>query len=384
MKRFLPFRKLQDSLEQSIHTESENASVLSPSRFWASATSWGLIATAGFGITWLALAKTEEVVVAPGKLEPIGVVKEIRLPVGGVVSGILVKEGQRVKAGQPLLQLDAEATQDRRVSLERRIVLKQGQLDLKEQERQKYLDLNDTEQKSLQRNLELETEVMRRLEALNKEGGVGELQYLSQRNKVQEIAGKLDETRVDRLRQASILDQSIQALRSELNELRSSLTEVRVNIRYQSVNSPVAGVVFELKPTSPGYSAQTSEPVLKIVPFDRLEARVEVSSNDIGFVSAGKEADISIDSFPATDFGVLTGTVRRISSDAIPPDQMKPEYRFPVDIKLSSQQLKLKGGKALPLQVGMSLQANIKLRKVSYLQLLFKTFKDKTDSLRTV
>lgn len=384
MKRFLPLRKLQDSLEQSIHTESENASVLSPSRFWASATSWGLILTTGFGITWLALAKTEEVVVAPGKLEPIGAVKEIRLPVGGVVSGILVKEGQRVVAGQPLLQLDTEATEDRRISLERRVALKQGQLDLKEQERQKYLDLNDTEQKSLQRNLELETEVMRRLEALNKEGGVGELQYLSQRNKVQEIAGKLDETRVDRLRQASILDQSIQALRSELNELKSSLTEVRVNIRYQSVNSPVAGVVFELKPTNPGFSAQTSEPVLKIVPFDKLEARVEVASNDIGFVSVGKEADISIDSFPATDFGVLTGSVRRIGSDAIPPDQMKPEYRFPVDIRLSSQQLKLKGGKSLPLQVGMSLQANIKLRKVSYLQLLFKTFKDKTDSLRTV
>lgn len=384
MNRFLPFRKLQDSLEQSIHTESENASVLSPSRFWASATSWGLILTTGFGVTWLALAKTEEVVVAPGKLEPIGVVKEIRLPVGGVVSGILVKEGQRVTAGQPLLQLDTEATQDRRVSLERRIALKQGQLDLKEEERQKYLDLNDTEQKSLQRNLDLETEVMRRLEVLNKEGGVGELQYLSQRNKVQEVSGKLDETRVDRLRQASILDQSIQSLRSELNELNSSLTEVRVNIRYQSVNAPVAGVVFELKPTNPGFSAQTSEPVLKIVPFDRLEARVEVASNDIGFVSMGKEADISIDSFPATDFGVLTGTVRRIGSDAIPPDQMKPEYRFPVDIKLSSQQLKLKSGKALPLQVGMSLQANIKLRKVSYLQLLFKTFKDKTDSLRTV
>jgi len=384
MKRFLRFQKLQDSLEQNIRTESENAAVLSPSRFWASTTSWGLILTTGFGISWLALARTEEVVVAPGKLEPIGVVKEIRLPVGGVVSGVLVKEGQRVVAGQPLLQLDKETTEDRRSSLERRVVLKQEQLELKEEERQKSLDLNDTQQKSLKRNLFLETEILRRLEALNKEGGVAELQYLNQRNKVQEIAGKLDETKVDRLRQATILDQNIQALRSELNELKSSLTEVRVNIRYQSVNSPVAGVVFELKPTNPGYSAQTSEPVLKIVPFDRLEARVEVSSKDIGFVSVGKEADMSIDSFPATEFGVLTGKVRQIGSDAIPPDQMKPEYRFPVSIKLSSQQLKLKSGKGLPLQVGMSLQANIKLRKVSYLQLLLKTFRDKTDSLRKV
>ena len=51
-------------------------------------------------------------------------------------------------------------------------------------------------------------------------------------------------------------------------------------------------------------------------------------------------------------------------------------------IQLSSQQLKLKNGKQLPLQVGMSLTSNIKLRKTSYLQLLLGTFKDKADSLR--
>ena len=384
MKPLKLIRSFQDRLERRINTDTENASITKTSTFWASNVSWGLIFTAVFGISWLAIAKTEEVVVAPGKLEPTGAVKEIRLQVGGVVSRILVKEGQRVKAGQPLLQLDTEATQDRRVSLEGRSAFKETQLKLKELERQRYLDLNDTEQKSLKRNLALETDVMKRLEQLNRQGGVGELQYLAQLNKVEEIKGKLNETRVDRLRQASILDQSIQALRSEANEIKSSITEVKVNIRYQTVKSPVDGIVFELKPTNPGFSAQTNEPVVKIVPLDRLVARVQVNSNQIGFVSIGKPADISIDSFPATDFGVLSGTVLTISSDAIPPDQLKPEYRFPVDIKLNNQQLKLQGGQLLPLQVGMSLQANIKLRKVSYLQLLFKTFRDKADSLRTV
>lgn len=53
-------------------------------------------------------------------------------------------------------------------------------------------------------------------------------------------------------------------------------------------------------------------------------------------------------------------------------------------IKLESQQLRLKSGLELPLQAGMSLQANIKLRKVSYLQLLLNTFRDKADSLREI
>ena len=77
-----------------------------------------------------------------------------------------------------------------------------------------------------------------------------------------------------------------------------------------------------------------------------------------------------------------TRTVRRIGSDALPPDQLKQIYRFPADIQLDSKQLKLKGGSNLPLQVGMSLTANIKLRQVTYLQLLLSDFKDKADSLR--
>ena len=57
------------------------------------------MATAGFGITWLALAQTDEVVVAMGKLEPIGDVKEI-VSLSGVVDQILTREGERVEKGQ--------------------------------------------------------------------------------------------------------------------------------------------------------------------------------------------------------------------------------------------------------------------------------------------
>jgi HlyD family secretion protein len=244
--------------------------------------------------------------------------------------------------------------------------------------------VNDTEQQVLRQSLALEKEVLERLDMLNRQGATAELQVLQQRNKVQEVQGKLQQTRADRLRQQAVLNQGSRELQSELADLRSKLIELEVNIRYQEIRSPEAGLVFELKPKARGFVAQTSEPVMKVVPFDKLEARVEVPSKDIGFVSVNKPSDISIDSFPASDFGVLQGKVRRIGSDALPPDQLKQFYRFPVDIQLSSQQLKLKNGKTLPLQVGMSITANIKLRKVTYLQLLLSDFKDKTDSLRQI
>jgi hemolysin D len=358
--------------------------VLQQSRFWARSITWALMGVTAFGIGWLALAKTEEIVTAPGKLEPLGVVKEIRMPVGGVVDEILVKEGEQVKKGQVLLKLDTEATKDRQQSLLSSIAYKQQQLGLKVEELQRYLDVNDTEQRMLVRSLGLEQEVLDRLDILNKEGAAPELQYLTQRNKVQEVSSKLESTRVDRLRQLAILGQGIRQLQTELADLQSKLIELNVNIRYQALTSPVDGVVFELKPKAKGFVAQTSEPVLKVVPRDKLEARVEVPSKDIGFVSVNRPADISIDSFPSTDFGVITGRVRKIGSDALPPDQLKNFYRVPVDIALDSQSLKLKDGTTLPLQVGMSLTANVKLRKVTYLQLLLSDFKNKADALRRI
>ena len=65
-----------------------NDDFLQQSTFWVKSVSWALIGTTGFGIAWLVLARTEEIVVAKGKLEPIGEVKEIYLPTATVVKEI--------------------------------------------------------------------------------------------------------------------------------------------------------------------------------------------------------------------------------------------------------------------------------------------------------
>jgi HlyD family secretion protein len=326
----------------------------------------------------------DEVVVATGTLEPIGNVKTVQMPAGGVLEELLVKEGERVKKGQILMRLDNEATVDRQASIRQGIAAKQQQLRLKQLELSRYLNLNDTEQLVLRRNLVLEQQILDRLQSLKSSGAAAELQVLQQNNQVREVEGELEKVQVDRLRQTAILQQQIQQLNGELADQRSSLTELSVNIRYQDLRSPVDGIVFDLKPKGAGFVAQTSEPVMKIVPFSDLQAKVEINSSDIGFVRLGKPVDLSIDSFPATDFGVLAGRLTRIGSDALPPDERNQVYRYPAVVALDSQQFKLKGGQILPLQVGMSLTANIKLRKVSYLQLLLGGFQDKADALRRI
>ena len=158
----------------------ETSEQLRPSKTWLQATIWTLLATAGFAIAWLAIAKTDEVVVAAGKLEPLGSVKDIQMPVGGVVQDILVNEGELVKANQILLRLDTEADLDLRESLDESIALKQEQLDLKRKERLQYLELNSTEQRVLEENLLLQQELLDRYRNLAEQGGSAEYQCLAE------------------------------------------------------------------------------------------------------------------------------------------------------------------------------------------------------------
>ena len=369
-------------------------SILQQGRFWMRTVTWTLVGSSLFGVAWLALARTEEIVVAKGQLEPIGSVQDIQMPLGGVATQILVKEGDRVKAGQVLMRLDTEASEELHNSLVKTINLKQEQLSLKQQEKRNTMQMNQEEVLMLENNLILQSEILDRYEQLKEVGAFSEVQYLNQRNVVSETRGKLMQKKADRLRQIALLDQQTAQLKSELADLNGRLVESKVTLRYQQLKTPVDGVVFDLKPTSRGFSAQSTQTVMKVVPMSSLEAKVDVPSNKIGFVQvpescpdnrdACMNADISIDSFPSSDFGVLKGKVTRIGSDALEPDPQKQRQQlsFPVTIRLDDQQLKLKSGAALPLQVGMSLTANIKLRKVSYLQLLLGEFQDKAESLQ--
>ena len=388
-------RRFDPSATQDATTlDTYDESILQQGRFWMRTVTWTLIGTTLFGVGWLALARTEEIVVAAGQLEPVGSVQDIQMPVGGVAEQILVEEGDSVKAGQVLMKLDTEATEEQRLSLEKTIKLKREQLTLKEEEKRNTMQVNQEEVLMLENNLELQAEILKRYEQLKSAGAFSEVQYLNQQNVVAEIQGRLMQSKADRLRQMALLDQQTAQLKSELADLNGKLVETKVTLRYQQLKSPVDGVVFDLKPTSRGFTAQSTQTVMKVVPMGSLEAKVEVPSNKIGFVKVPfgcpeerdvcMNADISIDSFPSTDFGVLNGKVSRIGSDALEPDpqEQRQVLSFPVTIQLDSQQLKLKNGSSLPLQVGMSLTANIKLRKVSYLQLLLGEFQDKAQSLQ--
>ena len=386
-KLFISFlRDLQDKVEKSFPSLKLDQSFLNQSNFFIKTLTWGLIASTGFAITWLTFAYTDEVVLVGGKLEPIGDVKKIQIPVGGVIKEILVKAGDKVSKGQILIVLDKEISQQNLKSLEDQLDQKNIQLQLKKEEKNKTKELFLERINVLQKRLIIQKNILEKFQSLLDQGGVSELRYLEELNRENETSGKIIDNQNDLQRQSLILEQQIKVIDSELSRLLARKTEAKVLLGYKSLKAPVKGLVFDLKPTTSGFVVQSSEPIMKIVPFNKLEAEIKIPSSKIGFVKLGMPVEISIDSFPATDFGSLKGEIESIGSDVLEPDknlgQLEPY--FPGRIRLNSQTLKLKNGQILPLQVGMSLKANIKLRKVSYLKLLLGTFRDKSDSLREI
>jgi HlyD family secretion protein len=93
--------------------------------------------------------------------------------------------------------------------------------------------------------------------------------------------------------------------------------------------------------------------------------------------------DVRIDSFPFSEFGDVKGELEWIGSDALPPEQIRPYYTFPAKVKLN-QQFIVVNDKKVPLQSGMSISVNIKVRDRTVLSIFTDLFTRKTESLKNV
>lgn len=121
-----------------------------------------------------------------------------------------------------------------------------------------------------------------------------------------------------------ILAESVRDWRTELQratrehaEARAELAKAMRRMDLTNVAAPIDGVVEELAVRTEGSVVQSGQQLLKIVPVSgavAIEAIVE--NRDAGFVRVGQEAEVKIDSFPFTRYGLLAGRVVHVASDA--------------------------------------------------------------------
>jgi len=110
--------------------------------------------------------------------------------------------------------------------------------------------------------------------------------------------------------------------------LSQDLIRAEQRTRLQRLTAPVDGVVQQLAVHTVGGVVTPAQTLLVIVPSDiRLEIEAMVSNRDIGFVHAGQQAEIKVDTFNFTRYGLLQGEVLGVSQDAIVRDQAQPDER---------------------------------------------------------
>lgn len=268
-------------------------------------------------------------------------------------------------------------------------------------------------------NLRMNQGILDDITPLAEVGGLSRLQYVKQKQEVRkgqseidqliqeqqrlklainEATSKLQNTvaldRKDLLTKMADNDKRLAEIDGELTkamvennkrmaEIDSQLSQAQVNLKYQELRAPSSGTVFDLKAHSPGFVTNSTEPILKIVPDDTLNAKVFITNKDIGFVKEGMKVDVRIDSFPFSEFGDIKGQVVSIGSDALPPDQIRQFYSFPVKVHIDRQSL-LYSGRELPLQSGMGVSTNIKVRHRTVMSIFTDIFTKGTESLKFV
>jgi hemolysin D len=119
------------------------------------------------------------------------------------------------------------------------------------------------------------------------------------------------------------------------NGLAQDLIKAEQKTRLQQLTAPVDGVVQQLAIHTVGGVVTPAQTLLIVVPTDsRLEIEALVSNRDIGFVRQGQEAEIKIDTFNFTRYGLLHGQVLTVSPDAVIRDRQQDR---PKDRPLGTQ-----------------------------------------------
>jgi hemolysin D len=182
----------------------------------------------------------------------------------------------------------------------------------------------------------------------------------------------------------SQLTQKLVENKKRLAQIASELKQAQLNLKYQEIRAQETGIIFDLQASKPGFVANPSEPLLKIVPDDGLVAEVFITNKDIGFVEVGMPVDVRIDTFKFSKYGDIKGKVVSIGKDALEPDKIHPFYRFPALIRLETQALSV-GDRELLLQSGMSVNANIKIKENRrVISLITESLGDKIDSIKSI
>lgn len=401
---------------------------------------WAMMSLFVIAVMWAIFGRIDIVAVAPGRIIVSDRTKIIQPLEASVVRRVLVKDGDRVIAGQILVELDPTnavadkasvqellsaslSEEQRTAALLRALAVGTNGLTMPvlhkhpgqemvnhpsqhAQLQAEWQDINAKVSKLnaelVRRNAEIATvkETINKLEAtvplaLNRETDFKKLvaegfmsshatqdktrerielerDLATQRAKLLEAQSSLHENEQVK---ASYLAETQRMLQdrhasaaSKVQQLTQDQSKATQRERLTQLTAPVAGTVQQLAIHSVGGVVTSAQPLMIVVPDSaQVTAEINIANLDIGFVNAGQQAEVKLETFPYTKYGTVSATVDIVTADAV-TDEKKGSY-YPATLTISKREMNI-DGKRVAISPGMNITAEIKTgqrRVIEYL-----------------
>ncbi len=408
-------RHLNDFLPAALEIQEKP-----PARF-ARGIIWVIVCFIVIAILWASLSQVDVVASSEGRIIPSSRTKNIQPIEIATVKAILVEEGQRVEAGQVLIELDnaqllselenlqqqytAESkltqrlttlidwisqplpqTEHRELGID--VLLWQQWQDFQSEQqrlsqlisvREAELATSEGQVNKLTQSLKVLDERLAPFKALSDQKVVSRMEYLAVLQQHTELT---EEISVERLRQHSLQSQIAEAKEQQGNHrarvlsqtlerlhetekkrvgLTQEIAKQKDRIRKYTLTAPSSGTVQNLAVFSIGSVVTPAQIIANVVPEDdHLTVEAWVLNKDIGFIEVGQSAEIKVHTFPFARFGIIPATITKIGADAVVDEKQGPIYSM--HLTLSKKSLRV-NDKEMPLTPGMSVTAEIKTGK---------------------
>jgi multidrug resistance efflux pump len=327
--------------------------------------------------------------------------------ISGRIAAVLVKEGQEVKQGEPLIRFESYDLDSKRADASAAVAQAEANLEkalngsrpeeiaearaqaeaaraaleqARNGPRPQEIDASRADLKAADADLEVATATLARIEQLTRSGVASRQDYdnakavfdsaRARRDAAQQkldllLAGTRREEieRAERQYQQALANrqlvergprkEDIAAARAQLERARAALGQVETQAAELEVESP-ADAFVEVMQVRPGDLINPGASVATLVEVDRLWVRVYVPEPDLGHVQLGKEVSVKVDTFPDEGF---RGRVEQISSrgEFTPRNVQTREGRnhqvFAVRVRLDNSSRRLRAGMAADVTV---------------------------------